>query len=83
MKPIGPGTEFMPRSADARIPAYLTEGQKALLVSNGTYNADGTVNMETAERLGWTKIWADREAQATTLATANAAARAASLAETK
>ena len=28
LKPIGPGAEFMPRSADSRIPAYLTEGQK-------------------------------------------------------
>ena len=70
LKPIGPGSEFMPRSADARMPAYLTEGQKALLVSNGTYNADGTVNMETAERLGWEKAWKDREEPA---ASANAA----------
>jgi hypothetical protein len=62
-KPIGPGSEFRPRSADARIPAYLTEGQKAMLISNGTYRADGSVNMETAERMGWTKVWADREAQ--------------------
>jgi hypothetical protein len=74
-KPIGPGSEFMPRSADARMPAYLTEGQKALLVSNGTYNADGSVNMETAGRLGWTRIWAEREAQAERPATPGAAAR--------
>ena len=61
LKPIGDGSEFMPRSAEARMPAYLTEGQKALLVSNGTYNADGSVNMETAERLGWAKAWRERE----------------------
>ncbi len=74
-KPIGPGNEFAPRSSDARMPAYLTEGQKALLISNGTYRADGTVNMETAQRLGWTKIWADRKAQAgaATLESQNAA----------
>jgi hypothetical protein len=76
LKPIGPGSEFMPRSADARIPAYLTEGQKTMLVSNGTYNADGTVNMQTAERLGWAKAWRDREEDA---ASANAAARAGGL----
>ncbi len=64
LKPIGPGNEFAPRSADARMPAYLTNGQKALLISNGTYREDGTVNMETAERLGWTKMWAKREARA-------------------
>jgi hypothetical protein len=57
LKPIGPGTEFMPRSSDARMPAYLTEGQKAMLISNRTYNADGTVNMETARRLGWDRLW--------------------------
>jgi hypothetical protein len=73
LRPIGPGNEFVPRSADAKMPAYLTEGQKALLVSNGTYNADGTVNMETAERLGWTKAWQEREQPA---ASANAAAAA-------
>jgi hypothetical protein len=54
----------VPRSAEARIPAYLTEGQKAMLISNGTYNEDGTVNMQTAARVGWTKIWAEREARA-------------------
>jgi len=37
---------------------------KRRLVENGTYNADGTVNLETAERFGWTKTWAEREVQA-------------------
>src|SRR5207237_10390793 len=60
LKPIGPGNEFVPPSAVARIPAHLTEGQKAMLISNGTYNEDGTVNMETAERLGWEGIWQAR-----------------------
>ena len=55
--PIGEGMEYMPRSADATMPLYLTEGQKQLLIQNGTYNADGTVNMETARRLGWDKVW--------------------------
>jgi hypothetical protein len=50
----------MPRAQDARIPAYLTDGQKAMLISNGTYNADGTVNMETAQRLGWDRVWEQR-----------------------
>jgi hypothetical protein len=30
------------------------------LIQNGTYNADGTVNMETARRLGWDKVWEER-----------------------
>jgi len=83
IRPIGPGSEFIPPNADARMPAYLTEGQKAMLVSNGTYREDGTVNLETAERLGWTKAWRDREEQARAAAAANAAAHAARLAETK
>jgi hypothetical protein len=59
--PIGEGTEYMPRSADSRMPLYLTEGQKQLLIQNGTYREDGTVNMETARRLGWDRVWAQRE----------------------
>lgn len=61
LKPIIPGNEFMPRGPDARMPAYLTEAQKALLISNGTYREDGTVNLETARQLGWDKVWEERE----------------------
>ncbi|HMF07963.1 MAG TPA: hypothetical protein VKJ00_02430, partial [Thermoanaerobaculia bacterium] len=61
-QPIGEGRDFMPRSADERMPAYLTEEARGRLIANGTYNEDGTVNRATAERLGWTKIWADRAA---------------------
>jgi hypothetical protein len=55
------GNDFMPRSAKARIPLSLSPRQKELLIENGTYNADGTVNMETARRAGWARIWEDRE----------------------
>jgi hypothetical protein len=58
------GTDFMPRSPDARMPGGLSPEAQKRLIANGTYNADGTVNMTTAERVGWTKVWADREAQA-------------------
>jgi hypothetical protein len=27
------------------------------LVANGTFNPDGSINMETAQRLGWTRTW--------------------------
>ncbi len=63
-QPIGEGWEFRPRSADQKIPAYLTAEAKRRLIANGTYNQDGTVNMATAERVGWTKIWADRKTAA-------------------
>ena len=35
--------------------------ERRRLIANGTYNADGSVNMETAERVGWTKIWKERK----------------------
>jgi hypothetical protein len=60
LKPVGPGQEYMPESADATMPAYLTEVQKQVLIANGTYKADGTVNLETAKTLGWSKVWEKR-----------------------
>jgi hypothetical protein len=54
---------FVPESASARLPGYLSEEERGRLIRNGTYNTDGTVNLETAERVGWTKMWAEREAQ--------------------
>ena len=55
--PMGPGSEYAPQSLDAKIPLHLTPVQKEFLISNGTYNADGTVNLETARALGWDKSW--------------------------
>jgi hypothetical protein len=56
--PIGEGQEFMPNSvaSPGGLAGYPEEIQKRL-IANGTYNADGTINMETARRLGWTKTW--------------------------
>jgi len=82
-EPVAKGMEFAPRSAQEKMPAYLTEEAKRRLIANGTYNADGSVNMETAERLGWAKAWREREEEAKAAAAANAAARAARLAERK
>jgi hypothetical protein len=62
-RPVVEGSEYAPASTDDRIKEAWPAWTKQRLVENGTYNADGTVNMETAERLGWTKIWAEREAQ--------------------
>jgi hypothetical protein len=64
---------FVPESPGARLPKYLSEEERGRLIANGTYNADGTVNMETAERVGWAKAWRDREKQAKAAAAANAA----------
>jgi hypothetical protein len=58
---LTPGTEFMPTSASSRLPDGLSPETKRRLIANGTYNPDGTVNMETAERMGWIKIWSARD----------------------
>jgi hypothetical protein len=60
LTPIVEGNEYRPERADSTMPAYLTDGQKQLLIQNGIYKPDGTVNMETAERLGWDKVWKER-----------------------
>jgi hypothetical protein len=59
-QPIVSNREFIPESPEQRIPGWLSERQKQALISNGTYRADGTVNMETARRLGWDKEWERR-----------------------
>jgi hypothetical protein len=51
---------FQPRSPDDQMPASLSPDEKARLIANGTYNADGSVNMGTAERHGWAQQWRDR-----------------------
>jgi hypothetical protein len=61
-KPVVDGTDYMPQSPGEILPAGWPEKVKRALISNGTYNADGTVNLSTAERVGWARIWADREA---------------------
>jgi hypothetical protein len=80
---VSASNDYMPWSADARMPEAFSPEQKRRLIANGTYRPDGTVNMETAERLGWAKIWADRETQARAAAEANAAAHAAKTGERK
>jgi hypothetical protein len=51
---------LVPQSADARIPVYLSSDERQRMIDNGTYRPDGTVNTETAHRLGWDKIWEQR-----------------------
>jgi hypothetical protein len=51
---------FLPQSAEDRMPGNVPPVLRQRLISNGTYNADGTLNMETARRLGWDKLWEER-----------------------
>jgi len=39
----------------AKMPRALSAEQKRVLIQNGTYDADGTVNASTSKRLGWDK----------------------------
>jgi len=73
VQPVETGYEFMPRSPSDTLPLYLSEEARRRLISNGTYNADGTVNMQTAERVGWTRIWKQREEESRAAAAVNAA----------
>jgi len=76
-QPIAPGEEFKPRFPDETMPAYLTPEAQRRLIANGTYNEDGTVNMNTAERLGWAQQWREQEAAAKKAAEEAAAKQAA------
>jgi hypothetical protein len=49
--------DFIPDGPDdRRFALYAPEIQRRL-VATGIYNADGTVNLETARRLGWDRTW--------------------------
>ena len=53
--------EFIPGNRGEKMPASYSDEFKRRLIANGTYRPDGTVNLETAERLGWDRVWAKRE----------------------
>jgi hypothetical protein len=55
---------YTPRSPTAQMSSALSPEQRRRLIANGTYNTDGTVNMTTAERVGWAQKWRDLEEQA-------------------
>ena len=54
---IQTNTAFMPETKDSRLPEAMPSEIKRRLVANGLFNADGSVNMETADRLGLTRGW--------------------------
>ena len=55
--PVSTSLVFAPAAADEKMPAYLTEAEKRALIANGTYNADGSVNLATAKVQGWDRAW--------------------------
>jgi hypothetical protein len=66
---------FTPESDRANLADVWGEHNKAALVNNGTFNSDGTVNLGTAERLGWAQQWREREEAERRAAEAEAAAQ--------
>lgn len=54
-EPIHANTTFVPSSLDSaeEMTAALPAESVRRLISNGTLNADGTINAQTAHRLGW------------------------------
>ena len=51
---------FVPLSPTMQMSSAFSPEQRRRLVANGTFNADGTINMETARARGWTKFWEER-----------------------
>jgi hypothetical protein len=53
---------FMPWTPDERLSdGRFTKQVQASLIKNGTFNPDGTVNMATATKMGWDKMWNDHK----------------------
>ena len=69
---------YLPQTANGRMQEGWPELIKKQLVANGTYNEDGTINMQTAERAGWAEMWRKQAEEDRLRAEAQAAERAAS-----
>ena len=69
-QPIGAAGTTYARTSKSRLPEGLRPEIRQRLISNGSYNEDGSINMETAKRLGWDRIWAEREEAPATAAPA-------------
>jgi hypothetical protein len=64
MQPVIQDGTFVPQFPEAKIPGGLAERQKRILIETGMYRPDGTVNMETARRLGWDRMWEKKSSPA-------------------
>ena len=51
---------YLPEGPNARMPLSLAPEQRRRLIATGIYKEDGTVNLETARKLGWEKEWEKR-----------------------
>jgi hypothetical protein len=62
-QPIQPDSDhyFSPMTADSKLQSFYPAEIQKRLISNGTYNPDGSVNLETAKKVGWEAEWRERE----------------------
>jgi hypothetical protein len=60
-QPVQENVDYKPMAATDQMPTALATEQKRTLIRAGVYNEDGTVNMDTAERLGWAREWRERD----------------------
>jgi hypothetical protein len=59
---ISENKDFVPRSAaDPNFTKGLPAESIRRLKASGILTQDGEIRMDTAKRLGWTKVWEDRE----------------------
>jgi hypothetical protein len=56
-EPIRDSQAYVPRHLHDTMATALAPEQKARLIRNGTFHPDGTVNRDTAKRLGWDRKW--------------------------
>lgn len=56
---------FVPHHPGQRIEEVISSNEelRKRLISNGTFNPDGSVNIDTAERIGWAAQWREDEAR--------------------
>jgi hypothetical protein len=57
--PIVENVHFRP-DPNIDLLAHVPDSYRELMIQNGTLNPDGTLNVETAKRLGWDKAWETR-----------------------
>lgn len=58
--PITENAHYVPDGPEAVLSGGFAPEQRRSLIATRIYNADGTVNMDTARRLGWDKEWEKR-----------------------
>jgi len=55
----------VPEGPSFRLPEAFSAVERQRLIDTGIYNADGTVNMNTAEKQGWAATWRKVQEQKT------------------